>query len=365
MMNVHTLRVNRRRAPWVLALSSILLALTMGEALARGLWRMKYGVPFFDPGKILYTVYPELRLVDAARPRHDDAFYDILLLGGSTLHPDWGRVEAELLDQLLRDGHRDVRIFNLARPAHSSRDSLLKYEAVGDARFEMVVVYDGINEARTNNVPPNLFKDDYSHYAWYEVANELAPHHGHARFALPYTGVTLFIWIKQALTKDRYVPRLPRAEWTHFGREVRSAKPFARNLESIATLAAARGDHLLVMTFATYMPPGYSLKAFEEKRLDYAGHREPIETWGEPVNVMAAVARHNDAVRALAARRPEVSLVDQANLMPGSGQNFDDVCHFTSAGSARFARNLLDRWPWRSPANPPKRYSNASFRQHK
>ncbi len=249
----------------------------MGEILARGLWRWRYGVPFLHPEKILYAVYGELRTVDRARPSHQDSFYDILLLGGSTLHPDWGRVEAELRDQLAGHGRKNVRIFNLAQPAHSSRDSLLKYAAVGDSQFEMVIVYDGLK--------------------------------------------------------------------THYGREARSVIPFARNIETIATLASARHDHLLLMTFAAYMPSDYSLKAFQEKRLDYDGHREPIETWGEPQNVMAAVARHNEAVRALVARHPEVSFVDEAALMPGSASTFDDVCHFTAAGSARFVQNLVARWP--------------------
>jgi hypothetical protein len=335
----------RRRTRWAALICSSLLALAMGEILARGLWRWRYGVPFLHPEKILYAIYGGLRTVDRARPSHQDSFYDILLLGGSTLHPDWGRVEAELRDQLAGHGRKNVRIFNLAQPAHSSRDSLLKYAAVGDSQFEMVIVYDGLNEARTNNVPPDLFKDDYSHYAWYEVANQLARYHGHTSLALPFTLITLTTWIKQAVTPGRYVPRLPRPEWTHYGREARSVVPFARNIETIATLASARHDHLLIMTFAAYMPSDYSLKAFQEKRLDYDGHREPIETWGEPQNVMATVARHNEAVRALVARHPEISFVDEAALMPGSAKYFDDVCHFTAAGSAKFVQNLLARWP--------------------
>jgi hypothetical protein len=103
--------------------------MAMGKILARGLWRWRYGVPFLHPEN------GELRTVDRARPSHQDSFYDILLLGGSTLHPDWGRVEAELRDQLAGHGRKNVRIFNLAQPAHSSRDSLLKYAAVGDSQF--------------------------------------------------------------------------------------------------------------------------------------------------------------------------------------------------------------------------------------
>jgi hypothetical protein len=342
--------ITRRREPrrlvrWLYAVISILAALALAEVLARGLWYARYGVPFAHPGRVLYAVYPELRLVDEARPGHDDGYYDVLLLGGSTLHRDWGEVEQELRRQLRPPQGRQIRIFNLAKPAHSSRDSLLKYQAVGDARFEAVVVYDGINEARVNNVPPELYRGDYSHYAWYEVTNALAPYHGHAFIALPYTAVTLAIWMKQAVLVNRYVPRLPRPDWMKYGGDIRSAASFEANLDRIATLARTRGDHLIVMTFAAYMPAGYSLEAFREKRLDYAGHREPIETWGEPRNVMAAVARHNEVLRALTAARPDVSLVDQDVLMPRAGRYFDDVCHFTAEGSRIFVRNLVEHWP--------------------
>jgi hypothetical protein len=36
--------------------------------------------------------------------------------------------------------------------------------------------------------------------------------------------------------------------------------------------------------------------------------------------------------------------VDEAALMPGSAKYFDDVCHFTAAGSAKFVQNLVARW---------------------
>jgi hypothetical protein len=131
------------------------------ELLARAFWQ-QHGVPFSEPGRILYAYYPELQDVDTARPgpRHDDKFYDILFLGGSALNRQWGAVEQVLLEQLFRYGHRNVRIFNLAMPAHTSRDSWLKYAALRKARFELVLFYHGINETRANNVPPELFRED-------------------------------------------------------------------------------------------------------------------------------------------------------------------------------------------------------------
>jgi hypothetical protein len=266
----------------ILILLSALLCVVSAEVAARAFWLILYGVPFRNPGRILYAFYPELQRVDTELPARSDKFYDILFLGGSSLHRDWGQVEQVLREQLAYNGHRrNVRIFNLAMPAHTSRDSWLKYAALGEARFELVLFYHGINEARANNAPPEIYREDYSHYSWYETINTLASYHGTTSFALPYTLHYLAIRIRHALTKDSYVPTHdPRKDWVHYGRDTRSAVSFKHNLGAILDLAKRRGDRVLLMTFATYVPKNYSLEAFKEKRLDYGLHLKPIEIWG-------------------------------------------------------------------------------------
>ena len=258
------------------------------------------------------------------------------------LNRDWGQVEQSLREQLACHGQRNVRIFNLAVPAHTSRDSWLKYAALGEARFELVIFYHGINETRANNVPPELFQEDYSHYSWYENVNALAPYHGAASYALPYTLRYLAVRIRHAQRKDRYVPtHMPREDWVQYGREARSAVSFKHNLSALLDLASARGDQVMLMTFATYVPENYSLEAFKEKRLDYCLHRTPIEIWGRREHVLATVAVHNEIVRSLAAQHAGVLYVDQASLMTGSAHYFNDPCHLTVAGSIKFVENLL------------------------
>ena len=309
----HTTRRGRWRTRFILFLLSALLCAVSAEVAARAFWRLRYGVPFRNPGRILYAYYPELRRVDKERPTHGDKFYDILFLGGSTLHKDLGQVEQDLLEQLAYNGHRNVRIFNLAMPAHTSRDSWLKYAALGEARFELVVFYDGINEARANNAPPEIFREDYAHYSWYEIVNTLAPYHGTASFALPYTLRYLAIRMRHALTKDRYDPDTrPRKDWVQYGRDPRSAVSFKHNLGAILDLAQRRGDRVLLMTFATYVPEDYSLEAFKEKRLDYGLHLTPLEVWGAREHVLETVAVQNEIVRSLAAQHEGVLFVDQA-----------------------------------------------------
>ena len=58
----------RARVPAFLA--AILLFATTLEVTARLFWLLR-GVPFFEPGKVLYAYYPEMQLVERAAPRRD------------------------------------------------------------------------------------------------------------------------------------------------------------------------------------------------------------------------------------------------------------------------------------------------------
>lgn len=311
------------------------------ELTSRLFWRLQ-GVPLTHPERVLQAFYPGLAKIEERHPAWTAGRMHVLLLGGSTLHPRFGSVHAELREQLAFAGHRDVRIFNLAAPGLTSRDSRLAYEAIGPEHFDLVVVYDGINEARANNVPPELFRDDYGHYGWYEVVNALARHHGRARLALPYTLEYLGLRVHEIVLAGRYVPRnSPRAEWLRYGGTVRSAGPFEANVRAILDRAAHRGEPVLLMTFATAVPPGYSGERFHASRLGYGLHSTPLELWGEPDNVQRAVAAHNEVLRSLARERPDVGFVDQARLLDGNLRWFDDPCHLSLRGSHRLVRNAL------------------------
>jgi hypothetical protein len=324
------------------SLAFVALCLLSLELTARLYWRLR-GVPLTRPDRVLQAFYPGLGQIDARGERWNAAPTHLLLLGGSTLHPLWGTVQAELREQLAYAGVPDVRIFNLAAPGLTSRDSRLAYEAIGaEEHFDLVVIYDGINEARANNAPPELFRDDYAHYGWYETVNALARHHGRARLALPYTVEYLGLAIRQALFPERYVPRnQPRRAWLAHGGTVRTTAPFEANLRAILDRAARRGEPVLLMTFATRVPQGYSREAFEAGRLGYGLHLTPLELWGEPAQVQAAVDAHNEMIRALAAAWPQVRFIDQARLLGADARAFNDPCHLTLQGAHRFVENLL------------------------
>jgi lysophospholipase L1-like esterase len=324
---------------FVLTTLVCLVALELG---ARGFWRLGYHLSFRHPNRVLDAFYPELRSVDEVQPRRGDGYYNVLMLGGSGLHHAWSQAEPALLEQLYLTGRKNARIFNFSAPAHTSRDSLLKYAALDDARFDLVLVYDGANEARTNNVPPEMFREDYSHYSWYATINAVAPYHRTAVFALPYTLRYALANAKQRLAPGRYVPtHEPRPDWVEYGRTPRSVAPFERNLAAIVAIAAQRGDPLMLMTVAAYVPANYSRQAFSEKRLDYLLHRMPVESLGQREYVMATVTTHNDVVRRLAAAHQDVLFVDQQAAMEGSSRNFDDPFHMTIAGSVTFAEHIV------------------------
>jgi len=340
-------RARHRGRAWhanaLLLLAALAVCAALAEGLARGFWWLRDGIDPGSPDRLLLALYPELRPVLDRPPGRGDGTFDVLLLGGSVLHESWGDVEEQILERLARAGHRDVRVHNLAEPAHTTRDSLVKYRALATAHFDLVVVYHGINDARANDAPAEVFRDDYSHLPWYELVNALAPEHGRARLALPATLRYLAARVRQRLAPGRYAGSdRPRPEWVRYGSALRSAPVFERNLQALLELAAARGEPVMLATFALHVPPDYSLEGFREKRLDYLLFYSPLELWGEPGNVVAAVRTHDDALRRLAAGTPGVILVDLDRLMPRGARWFNDPCHLTSEGSAVFAGHLVE-----------------------
>jgi hypothetical protein len=129
-----------------------------------------------------------------------------------------------------------------------------------------------------------------------------------------------------------------------FGKDIRTKAPFQNNLREIVTLAKKKSERVVLMSFAYHIPADYSLEAYMAQRLDFppdAGTYGPVELWGKPEYVIAALNEQNQAIRELAAQNPEVVFIDQQRLMPGSGKIYLDCCHFTGEGCTRFTQHLL------------------------
>jgi hypothetical protein len=283
-------------------------------------------------------------------PRSEDARFDVLLLGGSVLdalYQDRGALLAERLRGL---SGREVRLLNLAEPAHTLRDSLLKYRLLEAARFDLVIVYDNINDVRLNNAPREHFADDYSHAAWYDELARLARRAGWLPWlTLPVSLEYAAVELGEASGLAAYVPRhLPRAEWRAEGGDLKTLGPFRENLREILALARARGEPVLLATFAWYLPPDYSVERFATGVLGYELRDErgeledrlAVELWGQPSFVAKGLAAHNQIVRELATG-PGVIFVDAELDLPWEARDFHDICHFSPRGELRFSEALL------------------------
>jgi len=322
-------------------------------------WLVGSAVPFSQRPSAWDHYYPRLRqagLVAQPATRTDNRF-DLLLLGGSVLDPEWGTVEAELQRRLEARLPGRWRLANLGQAGFTSRDSLLQYQHLGEQRqrFDLVLVYDGINDTRLNCCPPELFRDDYTHAIWYrQFADELAR-------GTPTLSRVAVAGVRSALDRNRL--GTPEPELLEFAAQPQTPRCLRANHATLCGLAVERGDPLVLLTFAWHIPPEYTLQKFGDDLLDYARqgkNRCAAELWGKAEYVAHALRLQNDEIRALAAEwharqstaakkppenRPEtppVRLLDMEEQLPHTGEIFIDPCHLTERGSAAFVEIL---WP--------------------
>src|SRR5262249_5770696 len=159
-------------------------------------------------------------------------------------------------------------------------DSRIKYEHFADRRFDLVILYHGINDVHLNNTPPGCFRPDYSHAARYAQQYALRQHPEVGWFALPYTAR----YLGMRLAQRWHLTAEPEPRYHACGSDIRTPPCLEANFEAIVAEAQRRGDPVVLMTFAYYLPADYTDEAFRQKRLDYAVHASPSRMWGEPHN---------------------------------------------------------------------------------
>ncbi len=273
--------------------------------------------------------YPELVASGArsAPTDHDDGTLDILTLGGSVLY----QAEAALEARLRKELQQPIRCYHLSTTAHTTRDSLLKYQQLENQRFDLVIVCHGINDIRMTYWPSGVFRTDYSHCAWY------------ANLGRDAQGGTLSLWdrIMRYASQDGLGPPNP-ADFPH-GAPLQTAPTFAANLSDLVSLATRRRDRVLLLTMASYLPANYTRQGFEAGTLDYGpgDARYATELWGEPVQVAAGISEHNKRTREVAHRHAIADLVDLEKRIASDGGNFSDICHLTTAGQQRFVNAVV------------------------
>lgn len=327
--------------------SIILIALLMAflELFCRIEWSLRSEVPFFSGN--LYFYYPELKPLTGDRSE-EEAGFEILLLGGSVLHEDWGNIPRALKERIARVAGKDVRLYNLARPGHTSLDSYYKYKRLGARTFDLVVLYHGINELRLNNCPPGVYRPDYGHYSWYRIINRFEGHPRWPDLASHYALSYRFIRLHEKLIDPgSYIPRdRPAQDMMRFGGDIKTAGAFETNIKRIIGLARDRKEPLALMTFSYHLDEKYSLEKFENGSLDYCLHSCPVEIWGTPANIVSGLEVHNRIIRDIESQSPGGTVfVDQEGLIPKNGIHFNDICHLTHIGCSAFAENILRALP--------------------
>ena len=311
------------------------------EISSRAFLTIKFNASFFKPSIILFNFYPELKDLKQQDLSKNNGKFDFLLLGGSVLHPKWGDIEELLLEAFIQNNYNDIRIHNLSRIAHTSLDSYYKYDQLKNKSFDLVLVYHGINEVRANNCPEKVFKNDYSHYKWYRLINQIKAHNEINLITFPYVCDLAYLQLKELIFPPAIVPgHAPRKDWIKYGTVIKTRKSFSSNLKKIITLSRNKHEPIILLTFAYYVPADYSLDRFNKKVLDYGQHLSPIEIWGTPQNVVKGIEAHNQVVRTLA-QNFCTCFVDMEKLIPKEGKYFEDICHLTHAGSEKFVENVL------------------------
>ena len=148
----------------------IMLVFFAVEITARIYYSTSRGISFFSaPKDQMIMWYPNLK--ELYEYNYSEEKFNVLLLGGSALTDDWGNIPNEIIKSLEATVDKKVNLVNLAAAATNTRDTLFKYLETHKKKFDLVILYHGINENRANNVPLYLWKDDYSHFSWYDEVN--------------------------------------------------------------------------------------------------------------------------------------------------------------------------------------------------
>jgi lysophospholipase L1-like esterase len=267
--------------------------------------------------------YPELRSSGAvlAPISRDDGVLDVLTLGGSVLLQIESALERRLGSEL---GDR-VRYYHLSTTAHTSRDSLLKYQQLSQQKFDVVILCHGINDVRMNYWPQAQFRDDYTHCPWYESLQRDA------------SGGQLTLWNRLTDFASQEGLGPPPPNKYPLGRDLKTPAAFETNLQQLASAAVTRDDRVVILTMAHYLPENYTRKAFRDGQLDYGigDVKYAAELWGKPEQVAAGITEHNRRTRAVSQQHENVRLVDLEQQVEPSGRNFSDICHLTRIGQQR------------------------------
>lgn len=327
----------------VLKWSLIFLSATLAvELIFRLFWAVAFKVNPFDGDGLKNLFYPQVAQTEK-EAADDDGNIRVLLLGGSVLYSDYGKFSEKLKDELRRMTGGDCEVYNASFPAHTSLDSYYKYKMLSNVRFDYVFFYHTINELRANNAPTAVYKRDYSHYSYYYLINSLMNDPLSRFTVIPFTVRYVMSRIGERTGLFVYVPtHYPKEDWVEYGRYVKSAESFMKNMENIRKIAVSKNEKMIIGTFAHYIPENYSKELFDKKMLDYNEHYFPVELWGDLENIKTGLLIHNFLIREVFSGKQGVLIANFESMIPEGREYFDDVCHMTEKGCSLMASELSD-----------------------
>lgn len=318
-----------------------ILLILFFEFSLRVFYAILYGNPetLLRPYSIADRFYPGVRESSAEYTAEDNGDIDILMLGGSVLHPDWSSIEQQLRQKLTAEYDCEINIDNFAVPAHTSLDSRIKYGILKNQHYDILLLYHGINEVRFNNCPEEVFEEDYTHIEFYSFAYPLT--YELSRYSiLPY----VVRFIQRKLGRHKLVSRylVENEEWLQYGQSIKTVSSFMGNYDEIIQMANRQNTTVIMPSFAYYIPDNYSHAAFEDKKLDYIAHKTPIKVWGLPEAVEKGILAHNRVIQNYNHKQVGVSVhyLDMNKVIPKKGKYFDDICHLSEAGSTHYVASL-------------------------
>jgi len=323
------------------------------EVTVRLFLSVNFKVPIFEYSNPIGQYYPEL--AKAEEYQYDENKTNLLVLGGSVVYD--GTIIQELNGQTIETSFCDFtsllpseefNVLSVAAPGHNSLDSWYKYDFLKDEKFDVVFVYHGINDTRTNNIRENMFDVDYRHIEFYDDLWIVRNSGYQRRSRIPFT----VKWIAHSMRKFRkkYIPReffygLLAGEpepYLQEGKFIKSTASFKRNLNYIYVMSKSKGEQFVMGTFAWHLPDDYSYDKFKNKELDYDQQLYPTELYGLAINVERGLIAHNKVIRELFSQEPAINIIAANEIIPKNGEHFDDVCHLNQLGCSILGSQLLD-----------------------
>jgi len=319
----------------------ICLVLLGFELSIRTYLSLKYHSNFFKPQEIIFHYYPMVK--EIKENYSEGPKKKILILSSSALTDGWGGF-ATVFDKELNKNGKEWDVYNASGVGFSSLDNLNTYTMLSDLKLDVLLFYNGINDSRLNNCPPEIYKENYQHIAW---NNEIATILSHPEIngsTIPFIIDFGFQKLKATFCKDCFISENyhNQEKWQEYGSNFKSLENFEKNIQALIK-TKPKESKLFLFSFATYVPDNYSFEKFVNKELDYNYHvnSREVEVWGKAPYVLDFMDSLNIILSAKQNPAKECYFIDIRNQVL-QASNFADICHYSAPGIEKVAQVISD-----------------------